>query len=79
MRTCQLQSVGKVANPGGAVNGGAFHAPPLTAPPGLARRSSSRTSPRGACPTPLILGGVRWLWFEDLIEERVLDLGYFYS
>ena len=31
-------------------------APPLTAPPGLAFRSSRRASPEGACPPLLILG-----------------------
>ena len=36
---------------------GALRAPPLTAPPGLAERSSRRASPKGACPPLLILGG----------------------
>ena len=34
---------------------GALRAPPLTAPPGLALRSSRRASPKGACPPSLIL------------------------
>lgn len=52
----------QIATPVGAVNGQderRTSAPPLTAPPGLAFRSSRRASPRGACPPLLDFGRER--------------------
>ena len=57
----KLTGIFHLASPVGADNGRderRTSAPPLTAPPGLAFRSSRRASPKGACPPPLIWGGV---------------------
>ena len=57
-----FQFIVKIATPAGAVNGQderRTSAPPLTAPPGLAFRSSRRASPKGACPPLLDFGRER--------------------
>lgn len=60
---------------------GAFHAPPLPAPPGLALGLSRRASPRGACLPPLILRGGRIR--QGLAKPETLAisglLGYYFN